>query len=358
MSSAPKKPTLGKVFVPGGMPDLTYVPRTELDLERRLSEVKDNLCKLVVVTGPTKTGKTVLVRKVLRIDTELVWIDGGLIKTEDDFWSECLHKISEFIEVEKVDEVGTVGTLGTNAKLEIRVPGFKASVGGDDSQGHTAKSVSKKALVGALRARAIRAMSDSGATLVIDDFHYLDRSLQGEIVRALKGAVFDGFPAVVIAIPHRRYDAVRVEREMNGRIEPIKVPDWSVTELIQIPKKGFPLLDLTISEALAQRLAEEAYGSPHLVQEFCKELGSGSINPAFEAAEWRTCRADPRAAKAGCLCKRGAVRDGSPSPVPKGFGQKGPSPRQFGLKYRHIPAPHFLAPGPFDSILKGAVNRS
>jgi predicted AAA+ superfamily ATPase len=66
------KPTVGKVFVPGGMPELTYVPRTERDLERRLAEVKDNLCKLVVVTGPTKTGKTVLVRKVLRTDSDLV----------------------------------------------------------------------------------------------------------------------------------------------------------------------------------------------------------------------------------------------------------------------------------------------
>ncbi|ANK12547.1 ATP-binding protein [Erythrobacter neustonensis] len=281
MITATKKPTLGRVFVPGGMPDLTYVPRTERDLERRLSEVRDNLCKLVVVTGPTKTGKTVLVRKVLRSDTNLVWIDGGLIKSEDDFWSECLHKISDFVEVERVSEVGSTSALGTNAKLEIGVPGIKATVGGDDSQGHNSKTITKKALVGALRARAIRAMSDAGATLVIDDFHYLDRSLQGEIVRALKGAVFDGFPAVVIAIPHRRYDAVRVEREMNGRIEPIKVPDWSVVELIVIPERGFPLLDLEISEKLAQRLAEEAYGSPHLVQEFCKELGKRALNGGF-----------------------------------------------------------------------------
>lgn len=116
-------------------------------------------------------------------------------------------------------------------------------------------------------------MQSASATLVIDDFHYLDRTLQGQIVRALKGAVFDGFPAVVVAIPHRRYDAVRVEREMNGRIEPIKVPDWAIDELVEIPKRGFPILEMKVSGDLATRLAQEAYGSPHLVQEFCKELG-------------------------------------------------------------------------------------
>ena len=133
-------------------------------------------------------------------------------------------------------------------------------------------------MVGSLRARAIRAMQGQHATLVIDDFHYLKRPLQGEIVRALKAAVFDGFAAVVIAIPHRRYDAVRVEREMNGRIEPVKVPDWSLDELIEIPGRGFPLLGLQISAELSKRLAEEAYGSPHLMQEFCKELGKRALD--------------------------------------------------------------------------------
>jgi hypothetical protein len=53
------------VFVPGGFPRHTYNPRVELQLEEKLAEVKDNLCKLVTVTGQTKSGKTVLARKIL-----------------------------------------------------------------------------------------------------------------------------------------------------------------------------------------------------------------------------------------------------------------------------------------------------
>jgi hypothetical protein len=48
------------VFVPGGFPEFTYNPRTEKKLEDALIETKDNLCKLVMVTGLTKSGKTVL----------------------------------------------------------------------------------------------------------------------------------------------------------------------------------------------------------------------------------------------------------------------------------------------------------
>ena len=87
-------------------------------------------------------------------------------------------------------------------------------------------------------------------------------------------------------------------------------------------------------------------------------LGSGSINRAVEAAEWRTYRTEIPAGKAGCLSKRIFVRDGSHSAFPAGFGQNGLSQRQEVLKYRHIPAPSFLATGHFDSNLEGAVNRS
>ena len=52
------------IFVPGGFPKHTYNPRGELGLEQRLRESKNNLCKLVTITGQTKSGKTVLARKI------------------------------------------------------------------------------------------------------------------------------------------------------------------------------------------------------------------------------------------------------------------------------------------------------
>ena len=53
-----------EIFVPGGFPRHTYNPRLELQLEMKLAESRDNLCKLVTVTGQTKSGKTVLARKI------------------------------------------------------------------------------------------------------------------------------------------------------------------------------------------------------------------------------------------------------------------------------------------------------
>ena len=63
-----------EIFVPGGFPHHTYNPRVELQLEEKLIEVKNNLCKFATGTGHAKSGKTVLVRKVLP-DQEAIWID-------------------------------------------------------------------------------------------------------------------------------------------------------------------------------------------------------------------------------------------------------------------------------------------
>ncbi len=129
------------------------------------------------------------------------------------------------------------------------------------------------------RTAALRALRDFDGSIVVDDFHYLDRAFQGSVIRALKPLIFEGLPVVLIAIPHRRYDPVRVEREMTGRIEDIEVPSWSIEELELISSRGFPLLNVRLAPNIGRQFASQAYGSPHLMQEFCQRcaLGEGVI---------------------------------------------------------------------------------
>ncbi|CAA9560674.1 MAG: hypothetical protein AVDCRST_MAG86-593, partial [uncultured Truepera sp.] len=90
-----KRYVTSKVFVPGGMPRLTYVPRNAIKLEARLRTAVDSLHKLITVTGQTKSGKTVLVNTILPRATEEqnIWLDGGHFAQEDDFWSTILQEL-------------------------------------------------------------------------------------------------------------------------------------------------------------------------------------------------------------------------------------------------------------------------
>jgi len=266
-------PTLrySDVFVPGGFPRHTYNPRLELNLEEQVRQVTENLCKLVTVTGHTKSGKTVLVRSILPREDH-IWVDGGGIGEEDDFWVTIIEQLDLFQNAEVTEEKGAEvdisasGTAGAN----IAVAKGEGTLGASYSKSHG--SSSKKSRAVSSRVSALKGLRSANRSLIIDDFHYLSLNLQGDLIRALKPLIFDGLPAAIIAIPHRRYDTVKVEREMTGRILQVTIPPWSQEELKFIPNHGFPLLHGTISQELSERLAEESIGSPHLMQEFCRAI--------------------------------------------------------------------------------------
>jgi len=259
------------VFVPGGFPRHTYNPRVPLQLEDRLSECRDNLCKLVTVTGQTKSGKTVLARKILPPE-QAIWVDGGAVACEDDFWHIILHGLDMGQTTQQETTTGSESTLGAKgeAGADFLVVKGKGEISGSRTTVRGSSSVETREL--SSRVTALKGLRECSIPLVIDDFHYLPNDLQGNLVRALKPLIFDGLPVVIIAIPHRRYDAMKVEREMTGRIMPVEVPVWSLEELQFIPTTGFQLLGGSVPPELCARLASESIGSPHLMQDFCRSI--------------------------------------------------------------------------------------
>jgi chloramphenicol 3-O-phosphotransferase len=227
-----------EVFVPGGFPLHTYNPRLDLRLEDRVRQVLENLCKLVIVTGHTKSGKTVLVRNILPRE-DAVWVDGGAVGAEEDFWTTVIDQLDLF----QGTDVGKDKTTGAEFEAKGKVGANflvakgEAELGGKLSTERAASSGKSRSV--SSRVVALKGLASAGRALVIDDFHYLPRELQGDVIRALKPLIFDGLPVVIIAIPHRRYDAVKVEREMTGRILPVSIPPWSEEELSYIPLTGF-----------------------------------------------------------------------------------------------------------------------
>jgi hypothetical protein len=260
-----------EIFVPGGFPRHTYNPRVELQLEQKLSESTQNLCKLVTVTGQTKSGKTVLASRVFPRE-QAVWVDGGTVSEEDDFWQSVIAQLDLFQsrEEESTKEVSSkIGAAGkAEANILVAKGSGEVSAGIESSRGSAVKSVQSLSS----RVVALDGLRLSNIPLVVDDFHYIPREIQGGVIRALKPLVFNGLPVAIIAIPHRRYDALKVEKEMTGRISRIDIPIWSFEELYFIPENGFRLLNANLSREVCHRLAQEAIGSPHLMQDFCRGI--------------------------------------------------------------------------------------
>lgn len=261
---------VSEVFVPGGMPHLTYVKRLNGDLEQQLTLIKEGNNKMVVVTGPTKTGKTVLVKRVFPPEEGCVWIDGGAVRDENDFWLSILDILAEPIEQSVTEDEALETTVEGSASASAGIVLAKGSVTSTASiTGKNGASV-RKNFRGSPRQRALNALKTQHRALVIDDFHYITRETQRAIVQALKSIVFDGLPVIAIAIPHRGFDPLKVEREMTGRLTRLDIPTWTEQELKEIPQTGFPLLRVNVTTQTVQNMYTESNNSPHLVQDFCR----------------------------------------------------------------------------------------
>ena len=232
-----------QVFVPGGEPTVTYVKREQSNIERELARAIATPNQIVSLAGPTKSGKTVLCRKVLG-SREFLWIDGGQIKSADDLWERACCELNIPLSSETSTETQTGG--------DIKVGAF-VTAGGS----RLTRSAKREALrVNSLR-DAISVMLQEKIVFVVDDFHYLSPEARTDFMRSVKGAVFNGLKVVLLSVTHRTFDAIRAEPELTGRLISITLPDWNLKELSAIADQGFSALSIDIDHNIINKQASK-----------------------------------------------------------------------------------------------------
>ena len=258
------------VFVPGGLPTYTYNPRESRRLEDSIQEATSSF-KLLVITGPTKSGKTVLVNKVFPRNENL-WIDGGSINTEGSFWELIVSELGGYTEEQISDGEDLQYTISGVTQAEGNILLAKLSAGMSGTAGGVEKTTFLQRRHMSNKSKAISLLQEFKIPLIIDDFHYIPKDIQKQIVRALKAPIMYGVPVICIAIPSRKFDVIEVERELTGRMDSIELPTWDENELLTIAENGFAALNLTVPQSVIEYLSSEAFGSPFLMQDFCRSI--------------------------------------------------------------------------------------
>lgn len=265
-----------EVFTAGGIPDVTYNDRSNLELESKLLEALALGSRVISITGPTKIGKTVLWKKAIPVDKR-VFVPGGIIREEEDIWNHILTKLEHHLswteeqtseeESKQADALsgGVQGSLFGVAKLKTDLK--NTTTKGKKQISKISKSFSVSPID-----TAIELLKNNNLTLVVDDFHYIDRNIQSNFIRAIKDPITTGLDVIICAVPHRDHDALKAEPEMTGRVFQLPIKPWEQHELREIAEKGFNALNLTCSSNIIDTFIKESYKSPHLMQEFCAQL--------------------------------------------------------------------------------------
>ena len=246
--------TFSDVFKPGTYPEHTYVDRISDDkmfsYEERLNMALALEGFLVCITGPSKTGKTVLCEKVIGLDN-IVSLNGNDFEKSGNFWGAIAIKAG----------IPLSGTQGSTNTVNMPAESIMQAV--------TQSYVVNKDVV-------VKYFIDNNKVLVLDDFHYASDEMQYEAACQLKDVIRRNFKAVVISLPHRSDDPLRLNPDLNGRIQFIELLPWTSEELIQIPQKGFKKLNIQVSPEILSRMTLESSNSPQLMQYICFNINTAA----------------------------------------------------------------------------------
>lgn len=262
------------VFRPASYPTYTYINRKfdrDNTYESKLKRALRSSGRLISITGASKTGKTVLCHSVID-DDKIIDLSGAQIQAKDDFWNQIAEKISIPAEIQTTTTLqdSTSRTLQGNASLKLP---FTAS-GALNLQGgksHTSGiNIAEKEILSTNTITSY--LIKHNKVLVIDDFHYIADELQLYIARILKDALFKGLKAILLSLPHRADDAVKHNPDLIGRTTFINISAWQSSELAEIARKGFALLNYKLNESDLNLLTQESITSPQLMQQNCLNL--------------------------------------------------------------------------------------
>src|ERR1700709_17826 len=108
------------VFVAGGTPTITYNPRVERELESEVNSYLNQDGKALSISGPTKSGKTVLVERLLPRDGA-IWIHGSDLSSAEALWSGIVDWLGLWDTVEVTVDTSSQQGGGVGAEINIGV---------------------------------------------------------------------------------------------------------------------------------------------------------------------------------------------------------------------------------------------
>lgn len=261
-----------EVFTPNQFPEYTYIERPKEDLEGKLKRALSTPNVIVSLSGPSKSGKPVLAKKLVGEDS-LIHIFGAEIRTGSELWGRVLgwmdapSSVTEQAADSRANKTG--GEVAARGSILVAEASGKATF---DTTGTRSQSTSTTRTDSSL-SRVVRDLANSDYVVFLDDFHYIPtEEAQQDVARQLKAAGERGIKICTATVPHRADNVVRNNPELRGRLAQVDTTFWSPAELAEIAKAGFAKLQVKLPSGKMMDIAREACGSPQLMQRICLDV--------------------------------------------------------------------------------------
>lgn len=257
-----------EVFTPNDLPTVTLVGEHLKEKTKILEQNLELGGSVIVISGPSKSGKTVFVESVIGRDN-LIHVSGANITAAEELWRRIFTVIGTPIPSTALDS--KISEVNSSASIEGGVPLVTkgtVSLGGKwTSTGSTTADVRPDYL-----ALLVTELKGSGLVVFVDDFHYIAKEVQVQVAEVIKEAVRQGAQFILAAVPYHSDDVVIANADLRGRMLNLDFDYWDAPELSKIASKGFKELNMQVSDSIISTFAMEAAGSPQLMQSLCLNL--------------------------------------------------------------------------------------
>jgi hypothetical protein len=257
-----------EVFTPNNLPGVTFVATHLKEKEKLLLQNLEQGGAVIAISGPSKSGKTVFVEKVLGHEN-LIQVSGANIGTPEELWRRIFTVIGTPIPI--ANTVTRVSETSASVSAEGGIPlvvkgggAFGGKWGESDSNVEDTRPDYLTLLV--------KELKGTDLVVFVDDFHYISKEIQVKVADIIKEAIRDGLRFVLAAVPYHADDVVLANSDLRGRMLKMDFDYWDVDELSKIAHQGFKALNVVVSEAIVMAFAVEAAGSPQLMQSLCLNL--------------------------------------------------------------------------------------
>jgi hypothetical protein len=271
-----------EVFTPAGVPTVTYIDREDQKLEQQLRTAIRTPGQIASLSGPSKSGKTVLINKVIEPDN-LIAVSGAAITNADMLWDRVLTWMEAPSEtsITASHSLGAEASGKASAKAGVIVASAQTEGSLTGRYGYERSRQTNFARGGI--DQVIKEIAHSDFVVFVDDFHYMPRETQHAVAKQMKEAAEKGVCICTASVPHRSDDVVRSNPELRGRVRAIDFEYWKPGETAEIAVRGFRALGMDIDTSVIGNLSAEAFGSPQLMQQIC-------LQACFYLAVEETCR--------------------------------------------------------------------
>lgn len=259
---------ISEIFTPSRYPTWTFVDDHLKEKEQQLRDTLEDGAMLVSISGPSKSGKTVFVEKILGKEN-LIQVTGAGVRSPSDLWLRVFEIIGTPIETKVTSGTSTTGTISGKASGGVNIALVKATGEASGSAAFTKQTSETDTIAIDYLQLLIKELAGSNFVIFIDDFHYIERAVQSDLAQQIKEAIRQGVKFICASVPYRSDDVIRSNPDLRGRFFSIDFDYWNADVLKKIAYKGFQKANIVYREELIERLVGEAAGSPQLMQILC-----------------------------------------------------------------------------------------